>query len=96
MDITQPKWVIWSTTMIGTAMVTITGVLPAVNAMLMMWLGPDYSFEPGWVAAIGEGLKATIAGLGSLVGVVMIIKARWFKVVSQPLTLLPPSWTGKA
>lgn len=88
-----PKWVVWSVTMLGAAVVAVTNVLPSVNGLLgLVW--PGHSIEPSWITDFGTYATKTIEGVGGLIGLVMVIYGRL--VAKQPLTLLPPAGTAKA
>jgi len=88
---TKPKWVIWSVTMLGAAVVAITNVLPSLNGLLgLVW--PGHTIEPSWVADFGTYAKATIEGIGGLIGLGTVIYGRF--IAKRPLTLLPPGVTG--
>lgn len=79
------KWVLTSTTMWGAFITGLTASLPSVNTFLQYFTG--YSIEPDWVAALNEGVKSIIMGVGALVGLAMVIYGRF--TADKPLTVLP-------
>lgn len=82
----QPKWVVDSLTMWGTAVTGVSAALPSINSFTSYFF--DFSIEPGWVEALNEGVKAAVMGVGSIVGVVMIVAGRWR--AKKPLSLMKP------
>ncbi len=71
----QSKWVLFSLTMWGVAVTTITAVLPAINGLLPL-IHQGWTIEPSLVQSLNTSVVAIIQALGAVVGIVMIIVGR--------------------
>jgi hypothetical protein len=79
------KWVLNSLTMWGAFITAVSASLPSLNVFMTYFF--DWSIEPGWVEGINDGVKNLIMGVGSIVGIVMVVYGRW--VATAPLKMLP-------
>jgi uncharacterized membrane protein len=65
------QWVVKSMTVWGAVIVTLTGILPAINALF-----PGFDISPDWIASLDGGVKALISLVGMVVSVVLIMVDR--------------------
>lgn len=84
----QPKWVVDSLTMWGAFVTAISTSIPSINTFIVFFFGDNWSIEPGWVEALNDGVKSVVMGVGSIVGLVMIVAGRWR--AKKPLSLMKP------
>jgi hypothetical protein len=74
------QWIVLSLTVWGVIVASLTGLLPAINGLVSIWV-PGFSLTPEWVSSLDESVRALINTLGVVVGLVMVIVDR-FKISS--------------
>jgi hypothetical protein len=62
------QWAAKSLTVWGAIIATLTGIIPAVNALF-----PGFDLSPDWIANLDEGMKTLISAVGMVVAVALVM-----------------------
>jgi hypothetical protein len=65
------QWAAKSLTVWGAIIATLTGIIPAVNALF-----PGFELSPDWIASLDEGVRAFISAAGMIVAVALVMVDR--------------------
>lgn len=67
----EQKWILKSLTIWGVVVATITGLVPAINALV-----PGLDLTPEFILSLDTAVKSAINAAGILIGLVLVVMGR--------------------
>lgn len=87
----QDQWVVKSLAVWGLIVTVLSGAMPGIESLVAM-ANPDWAFHiaPEWITSLNEGVKNVIAGMGVVIGSLMVIIDRVTGHSKKTLVLYNP------